>query len=647
VRALLLGAPRDLRDPRTYHQISLIAFLAWVGLGADGLSSSSYGPEEAFKALGQHHSLAIGLALATALTVFVISYTYSRIIEHFPFGGGGYMVASRLLGPAFGVVSGSALLIDYVLTITTSIAAGTDALFSLLPASLQPWKLTAEFGAIALMMLLNLRGVRESVTLLMPIFVLFLLTHAVLIAGTIGLRLFEFPEVARESHRDFSQGLATLGALGMGRLFLHAYSMGAGTYTGIEAVSNGLQIMREPKVETAKRTMVYMAVSLAITASGILLCYLLVHAEPAPGKTMNAVLAESFADRIGAAGRAFVVLTLFTEAALLFAAAQTGFIGGPRVMANMANDSWLPHRFGQLSDRLVIQDGVLLISTASALVLVYSGGATSTLVLMYAINVFLTFSLSQLGMMRYWWRGRGSLSGWMRHMSVHVLGFVLCAGILAVNVVLKFREGGWMTIASTSLLVALCLQVRRHYRGVQRNLSRLDEIMEGLPERAPDRVHPIDPKQTTAAMLVGGYGGLGIHALLNVLRLFPGHFKNFVFVSAGVIDAARMKGVEEVDHVRAETRAACERYVALAQRLGLAATYRMSVGTEAVAEAERLCLEVAREFPRSVFFAGKLIFQREGFFQRVLHNETGLQLQRRLQFAGLSTMVLPVRVLEA
>ncbi len=646
VRALLFGAPRDLKDPRTYHQISLVAFLAWVGLGADGLSSSSYGPEEAFKALGPHHSLAVGLALATALTVFIISYAYSRIIEQFPFGGGGYIVASRLLGPLFGVVSGCALLVDYVLTITTSIAAGTDALFSVLPAPWLPSKLTAEFGAVALMMLLNLRGVRESVTLLMPIFVLFLATHAVLILGTVGSRLFELPDIGREAHRDFSAGLATLGALGLGRLFLHAYSMGAGTYTGIEAVSNGLQIMREPKVETAKRTMVYMAVSLALTAGGITLCYLLVHAAPSPGKTMNAVLAEAFAGRAGAAGRLFVLVTLVAEAALLLVAAQTGFIDGPRVMANMANDSWLPRRFGQLSDRLVIQDGVLLISTASALVLLYTGGATSTLVLMYAINVFVTFSLSELGMMRFWWRGRASHSGWMRHMSVHVTGFVLCAGILVVNVSLKFREGAWVTLASTSLLVGLCTQIQRHYRGVQKNLSRLDEIMQGLPEHPPDRSLAVDPKQTTAVMLVGNYGGLGIHALLNVQRLFPGHFKNFVFVSAGVIDAARMKGVEEVDRVRAETRAACERYVALAQRLGLAAAYRMSVGTEAVAEAERLCLEVAREFPRSVFFAGKLIFQREGFFQRLLHNETGLQLQRRLQFAGLSTMVLPVRVLE-
>src|SRR3989442_11372851 len=129
----LLGGPKDVQDPLLFQHITLAAFLAWVGLGADGLSSSSYGPEEAFKALGEHQYLAVFLAVATALTVLIIAAAYSKIIEHFPFGGGGYVVATRLLGPKWGVISGSALVIDYVLTITTSIASGGDQIFSLLP----------------------------------------------------------------------------------------------------------------------------------------------------------------------------------------------------------------------------------------------------------------------------------------------------------------------------------------------------------------------------------------------------------------------------------------------------------------------------------------------------------------------------------
>src|SRR5262249_39790070 len=161
------------------------------------------------------------------------------IIEHFPFGGGGYIVATRLLGPSFGVVSGSALLVDYVLTVTTSIAAGADAAFSFLPLEWHGYKLLVEFTVIGLLMLMNLRGVKESVTVLAPIFVAFLLTHAILIVGAIGTRATELPEVAHEVRTGFSQGLATLGFAGLFGLFLRAYAMGAGTYTGIEAVSNG------------------------------------------------------------------------------------------------------------------------------------------------------------------------------------------------------------------------------------------------------------------------------------------------------------------------------------------------------------------------------------------------------------------------
>src|SRR3979490_628068 len=147
VRRAVLGGPKNLQDPHLFHTLSLAAFLAWVGLGADGLSSSSYGPEEAFKNLGDHQYLAVFLALATGLTVLIISAAYTKIIEHFPFGGGGYIVTSRLIGPRAGVVSGAALLIDYVLTCTTSVAAGGEAIFSNFPQHWHVWKLPVELVA--------------------------------------------------------------------------------------------------------------------------------------------------------------------------------------------------------------------------------------------------------------------------------------------------------------------------------------------------------------------------------------------------------------------------------------------------------------------------------------------------------------------
>src|SRR2546430_10071527 len=158
-----LGGPKDTEDPQLFHTLSLAAFLAWVGLGADGLSSSSYGPEEAFKNLGDHQYLAVFLALATAITVFIISAAFTKIIEHFPFGGGGYIVTSRLIGPRAGVVSGAALLIDYVLTCTTSIAAGGEAIFSNFPHEWHGWKLTVALTAISMLTILNLSRIQETV----------------------------------------------------------------------------------------------------------------------------------------------------------------------------------------------------------------------------------------------------------------------------------------------------------------------------------------------------------------------------------------------------------------------------------------------------------------------------------------------------
>ena len=207
----LFGAPRDVQDPGVFHKISLVAFLAWVGLGADGLSSSAYGPAEAFKNLiarnpvtgrleGQWY-LAIGLALATAITVFVISYAYSRVIEQFPHGGGGYVVATKLLGRQAGVVSGCALLVDYMLTITTSVAAGGDAIFDLLPRALRTnfdLKLLCEVAVLLALVVMNLRGVKESVEAVAPIFMVFVLTHIILIVVGIAGHAARLPEVTTQ-----------------------------------------------------------------------------------------------------------------------------------------------------------------------------------------------------------------------------------------------------------------------------------------------------------------------------------------------------------------------------------------------------------------------------------------------------------------
>lgn len=339
LKTLFTGKPHSLHDPTLFQKLSLIAFFAWVGLGADALSSSCYGPQEAFLALQGHTYLSIFVALGTALTIFIISASYSQIVELFPTGGGGYLVASKLLSPTLGMISGCALLLDYVLTITISVASGVDALLSFLPAEWHSFKLGIAIGGVGILILLNLRGVKEPIFLLVPIFLTFLITHTFAIIYALVVHSVEFPELVRATAVDIHKSHSEIGFAGMLFLLLRAYIMGAGTYTGIEAVSNALPMLREPRVQTARRTMRYMAISLAFTAMGLMFAYLLYKVELQSGKTLNAVLFEHITANWGRPGYVSVIVTLVSEAAILFVAAQTGFLGGPGVLANMALDS--------------------------------------------------------------------------------------------------------------------------------------------------------------------------------------------------------------------------------------------------------------------------------------------------------------------
>ncbi|MCX5795618.1 MAG: APC family permease [Elusimicrobia bacterium] len=647
LRLLLFGAPRDLNDPQLYHRVSLVAFLAWVGLGADGLSSSCYGPDEAFRALGPHSHLAILLALMTAVTIGVIAIAYSNVIEHFPGGGGGYLVATKLLGEKAGVVSGCALLVDYVLTIAVSIASGCDALWSFLPPQWAAYKLWAEFAVLVFLVVLNMRGVKESVTFLVPIFLLFVASHVFLILYALGSHLTGLPAIVHGAASDLHTSVRSIGPLAVGLILLRAYSMGGGTYTGIEAVSNGISILREPRVQTGKRTMALMAGSLAFTAGGILLAYLLVEAVPEAGKTMNAVLLERLFGswNLGPLplGKGIVITTLVSEAVLLFVAAQTGFLDGPRVLANMAVDSWVPRRFSQLSERLVTKDGILLMGAAAIAVLFYTRGDITMLVVMYSINVFLTFSLTELGMARHWLKERQTQPRWKSQFAIQAAGLVMCLSILGVTLYEKFSEGGWVTAAITCGVIAICFLIRRHYNKVRYEMRRLDSLLDIPVPQDQRELPPLDKKAPTAVVMVGGFSGFGLHQILSIQKLFPQYFKNFVFLSVGVVDSGNFKGSSEIQRLEERTGQELQRYVDWCQAHGFPAAYRFAMDTEAVAALEELCREVFREFPRAIFFTGKLIFKEEKFTHQLLHNDTAFAIQRRLQFDGLQTVILPIR----
>jgi hypothetical protein len=281
---------------------------------------------------------------------------------------------------------------------------------------------------------------------------------------------------------------------------------------------------------------------------------------------------------------------------------------------------------------------------ASLGALLYTGGDVHLLVVLYSINVFITFTLSMSAMLRRAISLKAGAPGRRRELVLFTLGFLLCGTILVVTILEKFHHGGWVTIVITGSLIALCFMIRRHYERTYATLNQLYAELEKLPQHVKGTAGPLDPKQPTAALLVGSYGGVGIHTLMNIFRAFPGYHRNVLFLSVGVVDSGEFKGEQSVDALRQKTEAFLKQYVELAGKLGVPSGYRMAIGTDAVEAAESLCLDVAREFPNVVFFAGKVIFEKENWYHRLLHNETALAIQKRLQWVGRVLVVLPARV---
>lgn len=647
IKEFVIGKAKNPFDPAIFRRISLVALLAWVGLGADGLSSSCYGPEEAFVALNGNGFLAIYLAIATALTVAIIALSYTQIIEQFPFGGGGYLVATKLINPSAGLVAGSALVIDYIMTIAISVASGIDALFSFLPIEYHQYKIITSILVVGILMILNLRGVKESITILLPIFAAFIITHLVLLVAALSQNAYALPNFVVDSAYQARGMVKDIGIWALLFIILKSYSHGAGTYTGIEAVSNALPTLREPRAATGKRTMFYMAISLAILAGGLILFYGLFRIVRVPGQTLNATLFEAIVQRWGISyGSELVILTLASEAFLLFIAAQTGFIGGPQVMANMALDYWMPRRFAHLSERLTISNGILFMGLSSIGIILITKGNVAFLVVLYSINVFITFSLSQFGMCRHWLQVRDKVNEWRSRFVINMVGFLLTTTILIILVGFKFGEGGWLTLVFTSGFILIAVAIKRHYISTRKALKRLDDILVNMPR--PERLEPIpetiDKDEPTAVILVSAYNGFGIHTFFSVEKLFPKIFKRYVFISVGELDMGKFKGINEMENLRANTLANMKRYVEMANDFGFYAEYRHDVSVNLIETLVELCNKTAAEYPRAVFFVSKLVFQNENILTSLLHNETAFRLQRRLALEGKQTAVMPIRV---
>lgn len=645
----MFGNPRDPFDKETRKHISLVAFLAWVGLGADGISSSCYGPEEAFLALGTHEELAIYLAIATAITVFIISYAYTQVIELFPNGGGGYRVATRLLGKHAGLVSGSALIIDYVLTISISVASGIDAVFSFLPLDWTVAKLPMELMLVVLLAILNLRGMKESIKFLLPIFLGFIITHIFLIFYGIIAHHYGLAELVPHAVAETTELKDSLGWVFVLSLFLKAFSMGGGTYTGLEAVSNNVNTLSEPRVRTAKLTMFMLATSLAFTAAGIIMLYLLWGVNKVEGQTLNAttfyIITETWNYGDIEMGKFLVPLVLLLEAGLLVVAANTGFLAGPNVVANMASDEWMPKSFSSLSSRLVVKNGILFMAVAAIATLLITGGSVHVLVVLYSINVFITFSMSLLGLSVYWVRSRRRKPHWRGKFIISSIGFVLCFSILLITTFEKFYEGGWVTLLITSIFIVAGLIIKGMYRQLKMRLMQKEMHFYGY-DIAPsiDPLNGVDKSAATAAIIVDQTFGSGMNCLLEIKKLFPGIFKNFIFVTVGEVDSNTFREERKWRDMRRRTKMILRKYKNYCNANGRFAKAYVGYGTDIVEKLSQLTDRVAKDYPNTVFFGTKFIFDNENIFTQILYNHVPYIMQRRLHVKGLNMVILPMKI---
>jgi amino acid transporter len=544
----------------------------------------------------------------------------------------------------------SALIIDYVLTIAISIASAVDSLFSVMPQSFQGWKLPIEVLLIMILTSLNLRGMKESIKILMPIFLGFVITHVAIIIYGIVAHHSGLHELWPEAVRDAKSTAADIGWFAVLALFFKAFSMGGGTYTGLESVSNAVQNLAEPRVKTGKSTMFCVAASLAFMATGIILLYLLWDVRKIEGETMNATTFSAITAHWEFLGynvsHLVVSVMMFLTAGLLFVAANTGFIAGPAVLANMAVDRWMPSFFSSLSSRLVTKNGVLLMGTAAIVALALTLGKVSVLVVLYSINVFLTFSLSLLGLTIYRWKKRHR-AGNLRKLMIPLLALIVCVSILITTILEKFMDGGWMTLIITGFVIFMGVKIKGHYEAIQESIEKVEDEMEEnfiFDDRPVNEGTDIDYSKPTAVFLVKETSASGIQLMQWVEKTFPKMFYNYVFVSVGEIDTEEFVDQNKWDRLRRDTKQILKKYVRFCNHRGIPATYYHSFGTDIVKMLTDLTDKIAGDFPNSMFFASKVISDNENILTQILHNQTAYILQRRLHSAGHNLIIMPVKL---
>jgi amino acid transporter len=620
---------------------------AWVAVGACGLASIAFGPEQSFKAIGESRHLLLFLGVLTAFSILLVSLTYFRVTELFPKGGGGYAMATTLLGPRVGLIAGAALLVDYVLMVSLAITASTHLMFSFLPPSFYGYRIWASMALMLGLMLFHVQGRVLKLVVFKYLFVAFLLSHLLFVLIGMSDHIQDVAGIVHRSVDGSHAQLELLGVFPVMAIFARGFFLGGGTFTGIEAASDTIQQTRFRQTQSHRRKLlVYVACALAFGAFMFTMLYLLWDVSAEPTMALNGVLFERVFSTLGWEWP-FVILGLVVmlglETALLLLAAHVGFVVGPRVLSTMAIDSWLPHQFRYLSDRFVTKNGIVLMGVMAILAIYLTDAKTDLLVVLFSINVFIVFSLALLGLSVYWWRHRGE-TRWLSGFLLAVLGFVVSSSILLGTVITQFFNGGWVTMLVTTLVIWVCLLIRAHYRETKERIAKVDEVFSMVQYGSEYSPSELIEDGNTAVFIVGNSRGGGLHALFWVQRMFPDHYQNFIFANARTVDSKAYGGKEALEAMRVDASVSLNYFVNFCRSQGMRAKSYLSFGTDAVEELTRLADEISKEHPNAIFFTSKLVFENENVFTRLLHNQAALELQRRLHIAGQQMVILPMRL---
>jgi len=468
LKRMLVGPPMPLaqaRHERLRKRVALAVF------SSDALSSVAYATEEILLiavlagTAALHLSVPISIAITALLAIVAISY--QQTIHAYPSGGGSYIVARANLGAVAGLIAAAALLVDYVLTVSVSVAAGVAAVTSAFP-QLATHKVALGVGCVAVIALANIRGVRESGRIFAVPTYFFVLSFGFMIAeGLFRLATGSLP-------RTPPPALPAAEAL-TGFLILRAFSSGCTAMTGTEAISNGIPAFRTPESRNAAITLGWMAAILGSFFIGLTVLADRLGIVPTEAETVVSQIAR----RLHGTGIFYYMIQAAT-ALILVLAANTSFADFPRLSSLLARDRYIPRQFATLGERLVFSNGIMVLGALAALLLVMFGGETHALIPLYAVGVFISFTLSQSGMVRHWWKDR--VPGWRHKIGINGLGALVTGIVTVVIAVTKFTHGAWIVVLVIPTLVATFLAMRRHYDDVAEQLS-----LEGLP--GPPQLH--------------------------------------------------------------------------------------------------------------------------------------------------------------